>query len=297
MSEFELYVSHLSSFGGRQSPFEKADYVAVGVPFDLTSTYRTGARFAPAAIREASLNIESYSFLSNMDLEELKIHDLGDLHVSSSVEETLKRLAKSVKALLVAKKTTILVGGEHTITLGAMRSVGGADTAVISLDAHLDLRNQHLGLSKSHATFMRRLSEEVKPGRIVEIGTRAVCREELKYAEKAGIVSFTAKQIQREGLEATVAEARKAVEDFKRTYLTIDMDVLDPAFAPAVQNPEPDGLTFNTLLGFIYNLCDSRTVGLDLVEVAPSYDRGITSVQAAKIIFEALCRIESMRRD
>ncbi len=177
MSEFELYVSHLSSFGGRQSPFEKADYVAVGVPFDLTSTYRTGARFAPAAIREASLNIESYSFLSNMDLEELKIHDLGDLHVSSSVEETLKRLAKSVKALLVAKKTTILVGGEHTITLGAMRSVGGADTAVISLDAHLDLRNQHLGLSKSHATFMRRLRR-----RASAISAAITCTSTLPYS-------------------------------------------------------------------------------------------------------------------
>lgn len=295
MSHFELYVSHPSVFSGYQKPFEQGDYVIVGVPFDFTSTYRTGARFAPLAIREASLNIETYSFRSSLDIEDLRIHDLGDLHVSNNIEKTLNQLEHTVKDLLRAKKTPVLIGGEHTLTLGAMRGIGGNDTALISLDAHLDLRNRYMDLATSHTTFMRRLNKHVKL-KIIEVGTRAVCKEELAYAEKAGIQYFTTKQIRKIGLKASIKAIKKAVENCKRTYLTIDMDVLDPAFAPAVQNPEPDGLSIRALLDILCNLCDSRCVGLDLVEVTPPYDDGVTAVQAAKILFEALCQIEESRR-
>jgi len=296
MSNFELYISHSTVFSGYQKPFEQADYIIFGVPFDLTSTYRTGARFAPLAIREASLNIETYSFRSNIDIEDIKTHDLGDHHISNNIETTLKRLEGIVKDLLKAKKMPILIGGEHTITLGAMRGVGGKDTAVISLDAHLDLRNEYMDLTTSHTTFMRRLNEQVKPKKLVEVGTRAVCREELDYAKEGGIQYFTTKETREIGLEATISAVKKAVQNCKRIYLTIDMDVLDPAFAPAVQNPEPDGLSVQDLLNLVSNLCDSRIVGLDLAEVTPPYDMGVTAIQAAKILFEALCRIEKARK-
>jgi agmatinase len=295
MSDFELYVSHSTVFSGHQSPFGQSDYVVIGVPFDVTSTHRTGARFAPLAIREASLNIETYSFRSNLGIEDLKIHDLGDLHISYNVEETLKRLEGAVKDLSKIKKTPVLIGGEHTLTLGTMRGIGDQDTAVISFDAHLDLRNRYMDLATSHTTFMRRLNEQVKP-KIVEVGTRAVCKEELGYAKKAEIQYFTTKQLRKNGLEATVKAVKKAVKNCKSIYLTIDMDVLDPAFAPAVQNPEPDGLSIQTLLDLICNCCDSRLVGLDLVEVTPIYDNGVTAIQAAKILFEALCQIEKSRK-
>ncbi len=296
MSNLELHVSQPIAFGGYKKSFENADYVVIGAPFDLTSTFRTGARFAPLAIREASLNIETYSFHSTLDVEDLKIHDLGDLHISNKTETTLRRLEDAVKDLVKLKKTPVLVGGEHTITLGAMHGLGGKDTAVIDFDAHLDLRNEYMDSTTSHTTFMRRLNEQVKPKKIVELGTRAVCKEELLYAEKAGIEYYTAKQIRKIGLAATVRAIKKAVEDCERVYVTVDMDVLDPAFAPAVQNPEPDGLSNHALLDFISNLFDIRTVGLDLVEVAPPYDNGNTAIQAAKILFEALCRIEKARK-
>jgi len=279
-----------------QRLFEKADYVVVGVPFDATSTYRTGARFAPLAIREASLNIETHSFRSNIDVEDLKIHDLGDLHVSGDVKQTLSRLSSTVRELVEAKKTPILIGGEHTLTLGAMRGIGGNDAAVLSFDAHLDLRQKYMDLTTSHTTFMRRLNEQVKPRRIVEVGTRAVCREELKYAKEAGIQQFTAIRVREDGCEAIAKAIKEAVKDCTKIYLTIDMDVLDPAFAPAVQNPEPDGLSTRTLLDILLNLCDERLACLDLVEVAPPYDQGVTAVQAARILFEALCRIEKARK-
>lgn len=295
MSDSQLYVSDSTVFSGCRRPFEKADYVVVGVPFDATSTYRTGARFAPLAIREASLNIETYSFRSAMDLEDLKIHDLGDLHVSGDVDETLTRLSRTVRELAEAKKTPILIGGEHTLTLGAMRGLG-ENLGILSFDAHLDLRNEYMGIATSHTTFMRRLNEQVKPKKIVEIGTRAVCKEELSYAKKAGIQYFTATSVDENGSKAIGKAIEEAVEDCAKTYLTIDMDVLDPAFAPAVQNPEPEGLSNRTLLDIALDFCDERLACLDLVEVAPPYDQGVTAVQAARILFEALCRIEKSRQ-
>jgi len=295
VSNFELYVSP-PVFGGCLRPLDEADYVIIGVPFDATSTYRTGARFAPQSIREASLNIETYSFRAELDLEDLKLHDLGDLHVSGNTGQTLERLEYTLKDLLEMKKTPVLLGGEHTITLGAMRAVGGKSTAVISLDAHMDLRSQFMDLTTSHTTFMRRVHEEVCPVKIVEVGIRAVCREELVYAKDAGIEFFTMKQIQEDGVESTIEAVKKMLEGCERTYLTIDMDVLDPAFASAVQNPEPDGMSMQTLLDLVSCLCDRRLVGFDLVEVTPPYDNGTTAIQAAKIIFEALCRIERARK-
>ena len=296
MSDFELYVSHSIVFSGYQRSFEQADYVVIGVPFDVTSTYRTGARFAPLAIRQASLNIETYSFRSNLDIENLKIHDLGDLHTSNNVETTLKRIERIVKDLLKIKKIPMLVGGEHTLTLGAMRGIGGLDTAVISLDAHLDLRNDYLGLSVSHTTFMRRIKEDAKPAKILEIGTRAVCREELDYAKESGIDYLPVHQIREDGAKTTAETIRDILRGYEKVYVTIDMDVLDPAFVPAVQNPEPEGLDTTTLLDLLGAVCDRRVIGVDLVEVAPHYDLGLTAIQAAKVLFEVLCCLEKTRK-
>jgi agmatinase len=261
----------------------------------VTSTYRSGARFAPLAIREASLNIETYSFRAGIDLEALRLHDLGDLHVTSEVDETLKRLQLVTKELLDADKTPAIIGGEHTIALGAMRGVS-SDAAIVSFDAHLDLRDEYMGRTVSHTTFMRRINEQVKPKQILEVGTRAVCREELDYAKKAGIHFLTAQQIRKQGAEKTTKDIAKIIADFERVYLSIDMDALDPAFAPAVQNPEADGLFVDLFLDVLCSICDDRIVGFDVVEVAPHYDQGVTAVQAAKIVFEVLCHLEKAKK-
>jgi agmatinase len=295
MSYRELFVSQSPVFTGNQQTFEEAEYVILGVPFDVTSTYRSGTRFAPLAIREASLNIEGYSFRTGIDIEDLKIHDLGDLHVAGDVELTLGRLALVAQDLFDAKKVPVFIGGEHTITLGVMRSLD-ENVALVSFDAHLDLRDDYLGLTISHTTFMRRIKETVNPSKILEIGTRAVCREELDYAKKSGIEFLTAHQIRKDGTDKTVEMINDILEGYEKIYLTIDMDVLEPAFAPAVQNPEPEGLDTPTLLDLLEAVCDSRIVGFDLVEVAPHYDRGLTATQAAKTLFEVLCCLERARK-
>jgi agmatinase len=295
MSYRELFVSPSPVFSGIQKTFEEAEYVILGAPLDVTSTYRSGARFAPLAIREASLNIETYSFRTNMDVEDLKIHDLGDLHIAGEVDETLKRLELVTRDLLDAKKTPVVIGGEHTITLGVIRSVG-ENVALVSFDAHLDLRNEYMDLTTSHTTFMRRINEQINLHKILEIGTRAVCTEELEYAKKSGTQFLTVQQIRRDGVEKTTKKIDSLLADCERIYLTIDMDVLDPAFAPAVQNPEPDGLDMHVFLDLLGKVCDHRIVAFDLVEVAPNYDKGITAIQAAKTIFEVLCHVERTQK-
>jgi agmatinase len=298
MSNWELFVSKSNVFGGVQKPVRKAKYVVLGVPFDVTSTYRTGARFGPNAVRQASQNIETYSFRSGVDVEDLLLHDLGDLHVSTSPRKTVDMLKLVVEDLLTVKKTAVVIGGEHTITLGVLKGLGGKarETAVVSFDAHLDVRKEYQGLTLSHTTFMRVINEEVKPAKIVEVGTRAVSKEELAYAEQAGIGFFTSQQMRKEGVAQIVQRLKEELAPYKRLYLTVDIDVLDPAFAPAVQNPEPDGLETHMLLDVLCALCDKRVVGFDVVEVAPVYDQGVSAVVAAKVMFEVLCQLEKARK-
>jgi agmatinase len=298
MSNRELFVSQSNVFSGFQRTFEEADYVVLGVPFDVTSTYRTGARFGPAAIRQASLNIETYSFRTWIDVEDLRLHDLGDLHVSTDTKKTLETLELVIKDIVKAGKVPLTIGGEHTITLGIVKGLGVEDseTAIVSFDAHLDLRNEFLGLKLSHTTFMRRIDEEAKPAKIIEVGTRAVCKEELSYAKKAGIEFFSTQQIRKNGSQQITEQLKEKLAKYKNLYLSIDMDVLDPAFVPAAQNPEADGLGMNSLLDILDEVCDKRVIGFDVLEIAPDYDQGVSAIQAAKVIFEVLCSLERSRK-
>jgi agmatinase len=298
MSYLELFVSQPNVFGGIQKPFEKADYAIFGVPFDVTSTYRAGARFGPNAIRQASLNIETHSFRTGIDVEDLGLHDLGDLHVSTDLKKTVEMLKLVVEDIVAAGKKPIVIGGEHTTTLGILKGLGAKaqKTALVSFDAHLDLRKEFLGVKLSHATFMHCINEEVKPTKIIEVGTRAVCKEELAYAEKSGIDFFTSQRIRKEGPEQITQRLRKELAPYENIYLSIDMDVLDPAYAPAVQNPEPEGIETHTLIDSLCALCDNRVVGFDVMEVAPNYDQGTSAINAAKVMFEMLCQLEKTHR-
>jgi agmatinase len=298
MSNFELFVSQPNVFSGLQTSFEKADYVVFGAPFDVTSTYRTGARFGPNAIRQASLNIETVSFRSGIDVENLCIHDLGDLHISTDTKKTVNMLKLVTEDIVNAGKLPVALGGEHTITLGIMKglSARAAKTAVVSFDAHLDLRKEFMGLTLSHTTFMRCINEEVKPEKIIEVGTRAVCKEELAYAKKAGIDFFTSQLIRKEGATEIAQALKEKLAACENVYVSVDMDVLDPAYVPAVQNPEPEGIETHTLLDILCSLCDRRMIGFDVLEVAPNYDQGASAIQAAKVVFETLCALEKSRK-
>lgn len=293
-NQIDLHVSPSQVFSGLGRSFGESRFIVVGVPFDSTSTYRGGSKFAPSAIREASLNIETYSMRSKFDLADACICDIGDLHVMGAVEETLRRLREVVSEIVAASKVPVALGGEHTITLGALQAFP-KDIGILCLDAHADMREEYMGLKISHATFLRRIIESLGPERLVHVGLRAVCREELAYIQKNHVKHFSMQDLRRQTVREAARLIRLAVADFGKLYVTIDMDVFDPAFAPGVGNPEPDGMSPDLCFTILARACDEGLAGLDLVEVSPHYDNGITAALASKTIFEAMCASESAK--
>jgi len=291
----DLYISPALRFLGINSSKEEADYLLLGVPYDGTSTHRPGSRFAPNAIREASKNLETVSLRSGVDLENVKIHDLGDLDVASSLDETLRRLELVIKESRQQGKFQVSLGGEHAITLGAVRA-WGSEIGILDFDAHMDLRDEYQGARLSHATFMRRIAEEIGAERIVQVGVRAACQEELRFAAEEKIRFFTSYDLSRSGVASTAGRIRREIKDFEKIYLTVDADVLDPSFAPAVGNPEPEGISTTQLIELLCGVLDHRIVAMDLVEVSPVYDSGATAAQVCKVLFEIICLMEKMKR-
>lgn len=251
-----------------------------GVPFDSTSTYRPGSKFAPNTIREAFNNIEIYSRTFNIDLEKELIEDLGDMITSLNIEECLDQISKISKELLIENVTFCMLGGEHTISYGTINVLPN-DVGIIILDAHLDLRDEMNDSKFTHTTFYRRLLEKVDKERFLHLGARAACAEEWKLIEKEKLnVIETSKFNVKDILE------NQFLKKYRRTYLSIDMDFFDPSFAPGVGNPEPCGLSPKNFIELLENLKDIEVVGFDIVEVCPPYDNGNTSILAAKLMVE-----------
>ncbi len=295
MSRARLFLSSRAPFTGISSPFEKSRYVFFGVPYDKTSTYRPGSRLAPGAIRDVSANLELYSIRSNVDLEKVLVHDMGDVDVLESLEETLRRVAAVVSDLREAKKVPIMAGGEHSITKAAIDSLP-KDIGIVNFDAHMDLRDEFLGEKLSHATFMRRVSERVGPDHIMEVGVRAFSTPELDFTKKSKMEIVTPIDIRRDGVAKVGTRINTFLSRFSNSYVTVDIDVLDPAFAPGVGNPEPDGLSTDELLTLVQTSMVKNLVGFDLVEVSPPLDSGQTAAVGAKVIFEALAALASRSR-
>ncbi len=290
-----LHTSQPCPFSGKSSSYKEAVYVVLGVPYDRTSSYRAGSKFGPSAIREASANIETYSMRTGVDVEDLRIFDAGDLNITGDPSEMIKRIQLVVGEVVSDGKMPVLLGGEHSISLGGVKGLG-VGTTVVDFDAHMDLRNEYNDEPFSHASVMRRISECVGPDQIVQIGIRAVCKEELEFSRANLISTISALDIHREPIENSRGVLRKMLDRRQSIYLSIDMDALDPAYAPAVGNPEADGLSPHVLLSLVEEVCRHNVVAIDLTEVAPHYDSGATSVQAAKILFESLCYVERQRK-
>lgn len=262
--------------------------VLLGVPYDATSTFRAGSRLAPGAIRWASQSIETYSPVLRRDLDDVALADDGDLDVAGLSPEAMVDAVGARIAALHHGALAIALGGEHTLTLGAVRALAAShpDLAVVQLDAHADLREEYEGRRVSHATVMKRILDLVPANRIVALGVRAGTREEL-------------------ALLATLRHAapRLAVPSAVWTwlqgcpvYVTIDIDAVDPADAPGTGNPEPEGVPAADVLGFVRRLGDLRVVGLDLVEVSPPYDpSGRTPILAATMLREVILAISAPR--
>jgi len=264
------------------SPNENSKPVATifGVPFDSTHSYKPGCRFGPDAIRDAFNNIEIFQPEFGVDLEVEAISDLGNTRHTVVAAEMLQMVKNVTSELKKQDKQIIILGGEHLITLGSFTCFP-KDTGYVVFDAHYDLRDQYADTKLSHAAYLRRIVEERDSENIVHVGARAFVKEELAFLKEHNIATVSDKEISN-------GNGPKLLKDitstFDRVYLSVDLDVLDPAFAPGVGNPEAVGISSRELYDLITTLQNKKIVAADMVELNPTYDNGSTASMAAKMI-------------
>ena len=264
------------------SPDNESEPIATifGIPFDSTHSYKPGCRFGPDVIREAFNNIEIFEPNFGTDLETSNIQDLGNIQHTVSATEMLSMVEKTTTELQKNKTQLIVLGGEHLLTLGTYMSFP-KDTGYVVFDAHYDLRDQYADMKLSHAAYLRRIVEKRGSENIIHVGARAYVKEELEFLKENNIQTITDRQIRNgEGPDLL----KKATENFDSIYTSIDLDVLDPAFAPGVGNPEAVGITSRELYDMITSLQERKIIAADIVELNPSFDNGSTAALAAKMI-------------
>lgn len=277
---------NIHTFLACDAEYEQAQTVLFGVPFDGTTSFRPGTRFGPAAIRSESFGIETYSPYSDRDLTDYHIFDGGDLELPfGNTERVLNLIEEYTTQLLTDNKSFVMLGGEHLITLGALRSVVRSypDVHIIHLDAHTDLRTEYLGEELSHSTVIRHAWNLVGDGKIHQFGIRSGEKYEFEFAHThTNLHKFDLK-----GFSKIVTQLKG-----KPVYFTLDLDVLDPSIFCGTGTPEAGGVTFKELLEVLLQLNQLNIVGCDVNELSPHYDQsGSSTAVACKITREILLQI------
>ncbi|MDR1515463.1 MAG: agmatinase [Synergistaceae bacterium] len=271
------------AFIGCDAPYEAANAVIFGAPFDSTTTFRPGARFAPSAMRVESDGIETYSPYQSADLEDLRVFDAGDLELPfGNAAAALDRIESFVRTVIKDGKMPCMIGGEHLVTLGALRALASEKSGLhlVHFDAHADMRDDYMGEKLSHATVMRRAWEILGDGRIHQFGIRSGSKSEMDWS---------AGRVERElfgvfGLRAALDSMRGAP-----VYVTVDLDALDPSELPGTGTPEAGGLSFRELLDALISLKELDVRAFDICELSPHYDHsGRSTALACKVLREML---------
>jgi len=277
------------NFIGADSTFADARVVLFGAPYDSTTSFRPGTRFGPAAMRSESFGIETYSPYQDRDLEELQIHDAGDLELPfGAPDQALAQIEAEAGRILDAGKIPFLLGGEHLVTLGAVRAAVKRypKLCILHFDAHADLREDYLGVKLSHACVMRRCHELVGDGRIWQFGIRSGTREEFAFMRAGRVTTepFTLNTLHKLELPAGTP-----------VYLTVDLDVIDPSEFPGTGTQEAGGVGFVALLAALRDILGRfNVVALDNVELSPPLDHtGRSTALACKLLREELLSLKT----
>ena len=270
------------TFIGFDNEFEESQIVLFGAPFDGTTSFRPGTRFAPNIIRNDSFGLETYSPYLDKDLEDYMLFDSGDLDFPfGNSQRVVDLIANHSKAIIDAGKIPFMIGGEHLVTLGSIQSVYEKynDLHIIHLDAHADLRDDYMGQKLSHATVLRRCHDILGDNKIHQFGIRSGTKEEFSWAKYH--VDFNPFSL--DGLKEVVTSLKD-----KPVYITIDLDVLDPSIFPGTGTIEPGGISFLELIEGIKEFSNlNNIVGMDAVELSPHYDQsGMSTAVACKVIRE-----------
>jgi len=274
---------NVETFIGCDSEFEDSHIVIFGAPFDSTTSFRPGTRFASRTMRSESFGIETYSPYQDKDLEDIQVFDGGDLELCfGNSQRALEQIETFTGMILDAGKLPCMIGGEHLVTLGTVRAAVKRypNLHLLHFDAHADLREDYLGEKLSHATVMRRVWELLGDSKMFQFGIRSGERAEFAWAKEH---MFTNK-FNFNGLEHVVEQLQG-----EPVYLSIDLDVLDPSAFPGTGTPEAGGVSFNELLDAVLKVSGLNIVGCDLNELSPIYDQsGASTALACKMLRELL---------
>ncbi len=276
--------NNIQTFIACESSFEDARAVIFGAPFDGTTSFRPGTRFGPAAIRGESDGIETYSPYQNRDLEDINVFDSGDLYFPfGNPSVVLDMIEARTQEILDADKMPVMLGGEHLVTLGAVRAMVKKypDLHIIHFDAHADLRDDYLGEKLSHASVLRRSWELVGDGHVHQFGIRSGERAEFDFAfAHTDFHPFNVKDV----LDVVLALGSDVP-----CYITVDLDVLDPSLFCGTGTPEAGGIFFPDLEEALLALEALNVVGFDINELSPHYDAsGVSTAVACKVLREML---------
>ncbi|SIT69970.1 agmatinase [Edaphobacillus lindanitolerans] len=268
------------------SDYDEADAVIYGMPMDWTVSWRPGSRFGPGRIREASIGLEEYSPYLDRELDDIRYFDAGDIPLPfGNAQRSLDLIGGFVRRILSDGKIPAGMGGEHLVSLPVMQEVAAdnPDLAVIHIDAHTDLRTDYEGEPLSHSTPIRKIAEQIGPRNVYSFGIRSGMKEEFEWARENGmhLSKFDVLEPLREVLPALAG---------RPVYVTIDIDVLDPAHAPGTGTVDCGGITSRELLASIHEIArsDVRVAGFDLVEVAPVFDPSEQTVNTASKLFREM---------
>lgn len=276
-----LNTYKMDTFIGFDKPYAESNVVMFGAPFDGTTSFRPGTRFAPSQIRIDSYGLETYSPYLDLDVLDFSISDIGDVDMPfGNTINALKCIKETSESIINDGKKPLLIGGEHLVSLPVIESLYSTypDLHIIHFDAHTDLREDYLEEKLSHATVIRRAHDLLGDNKIYQFGIRSGTREEFQWSKDHTIMN----RFNLNGLE----EAVKILKN-KPVYLTIDLDVLDPSIFPGTGTPEPGGITMKELLNGIVTMKELNLVGADVVELSPSFDAsGVSTAVACKVIRE-----------
>lgn len=278
---------NIHTFIGCDNEYDESQIVIFGAPFDGTTSYRPGTRFAAAAMRNESIGIETYSPYQDRDLEDYNIFDGGDLEfVFGNPAKNIAIIKEYVSELLKDNKIPAMIGGEHLVTLGAVQAVAEKynDLHIIHFDAHADLRDDYLGEKLSHATVLHRVWDIVGDNKIFQFGIRSGEKGEFEFAKNHTYMN----KFDMKTLDEVIAKLKN-----KPVYITIDLDVLDSSVFPGTGTPEAGGITFKELINAIMlfqNL--ENIVAFDINELSPMLDAsGASTACACKVLREMLLAV------
>jgi agmatinase len=278
------WLERKAIFMGSADSLQESDRVIIGLPMDSTTSFRPGTRQAPFRIREVSEEVEEYSIYQDRSLDEISFYDAGDVQIPfGNVAHSLARMEDTARELLAMQKKIFSIGGEHLVSLPVIKAYKEVypDLVVIQMDAHADLRDNYLGEPLSHASVMNHALQMVGDRNLFQLGIRSGTREEMQLGRRCSNLYL-------DQFLTVLPEVKQKIGS-RPVYLTLDIDVLDPAFAPGTGTPEAGGITSRDLITALLDLGSLNIVGFDMVEISPPYDiADNTSILGAKILRETL---------